>query len=187
MTVISAWKCPYPGWKEGAFQLQKLSRCLFFPPTNKTAKHFPQRQISKLLIITGNDLFTVSASQPSLGAGVMQGNNEPSGRGGRAAVGDAARQKPIPQAWQEQRTQGLSVGPASHPHKPLENLFLPALSRLIVDFQLCGSWAALSWWLTPCVVTSRQPRWLRWAQALQAPSLQPSQVIGLQEVWTEQA
>lgn len=66
-----------------------------------------------MLIITGNDLFTVSASQPSLEAGVMQGNNEPSGRGGTTAVGDAARQKPIPQAWQEQSSQGPKVCPAS--------------------------------------------------------------------------
>lgn len=55
-----------------------------------------------------------SVCQPSLGAGVMQGNNEPSGRGGAAAVGDAARQ--------EHRTQGLNICPAQHPHKPLDDL-----------------------------------------------------------------
>lgn len=54
----------------------------------------------------------------------MQGNNEPSERGGTeggtSPTGDAAGQKPIPQAGVQ--TQGLTVCAASHPHQALDDL-----------------------------------------------------------------
>lgn len=66
--------------KMDRFPITKTITLGFFPLTNKTEKLFPWRQISELLI-TGNDLFSISASLPSLQAGVTQGNNELSGKG----------------------------------------------------------------------------------------------------------
>lgn len=57
-------------------------------------------------------------------------------------------------------------------------------------YRWISSWAALSCWLSParslCGHWHPAP-WLRWAQTLQTPSPQPSQVLRLQEVWVDPA
>lgn len=83
----------------------------------------------------------MSASQPSLEAGVMQVNNELSGRGGTTPVGDATRQKPIRQAWQKQSTQGLNVCPVPDPPKPLEEVL--ASSPLTTSYILLAMYSSV--------------------------------------------